>query len=117
MGGPWVGDLYLNNHIISKNVIVDNLIFDNSGIKLFFIKYHKTSRWANQNYFSIRYLEIDTNSLFEIDSNFDMIFLKKFTGDNHLIYYLSFHDNNNKKKRILNIEGVNKKLISFDNIS
>ena len=47
MGGPWVGNLFLNGVFITSNVNIDNVVYKLSGSQVFFVKYYEISKWQN----------------------------------------------------------------------
>ena len=105
MGGPWIGKLLLDNNEITDNVILDNIFYNKDQNNLYFIKYHKISKWQKENYFSINILDLRTNNLFMYDLKFRQVYIEKI--DNHeLIYYDAFHNKDESKKRILNVNDL-----------
>ncbi len=102
MGGPWIGDLSIQNKQISQNVIIDNIILDKNLRRVYFIVYKKASKWVKKNYFLVRYLDINTNKIFEFENQFNMIFIHEIDTAKKLVYYDAFHGENiNLKKSVI----------------
>ncbi|MDQ0065135.1 hypothetical protein [Chryseobacterium lathyri] len=89
MGGPWVGELAINDTKISKNIIVDNYLEDNEFY--YFIKYFKISKKQKENYFLV--LRINKNNMdYQISKEkFEKIYLTKIENDT-LYYCEGFHE-------------------------
>lgn len=90
MGGPWVGNLYINDNEIENKVIIDNYLEDSEFY--YFVKYFQISKKQKDNFFSI----IRINK-----KNFDLViskekFLKIYIIDikvNIVNYTDGFHKN------------------------
>ncbi len=106
MGGPWIGNLYVNEEIICRNVIIDNIIISSDRKKLYFIKYNKVSKWANENYFTLRYIEAPTKKKIEYDLTFETIYVKEIDENNNLTFYSCFQDNKEEKQKRLNLNEI-----------
>lgn len=99
MGGPWVGELIINNKKISDNILIDNYI--EKELFYYFIKYFKISRRQKENFFSVLRLDKkDMNVAISIEK-FEKIFIKDIEG-NLLYYYAGFHSNLPIKNNFIN---------------
>lgn len=67
MGGPWIGELFLGDCKVMDDVIIDNLQYNEEQNRLYFVRYHKVSRWSKENYFSINYINLSTSSTYMYD--------------------------------------------------
>lgn len=103
MGGPWVGVLFIRELKIMDNVIIDNQFYSKDDDRLYFVRYHKISRWEKDNYFTINYFNLSTNKLYMFDMKFEMVFLKEISNSSELIYYEAFHDRDESRKKRLNL--------------
>ncbi|WP_144283500.1 hypothetical protein [Chryseobacterium echinoideorum] len=90
MGGPWVGDLIINNQNVSNNILIDNYL--EKELFYYFIKYFKISKKQKDNFFSV--LRIDKNNMKVAVSieKFEKIHIKDIE-ENSLYYYEGFHEN------------------------
>jgi len=89
MGGPWVGDIYWGDDLISKNCIVDNFVYKEDTKLLFFVKYNRLN---DLTYFTINFYDFGSKTLYQFDKEFEMLYLKEFISDNELHVYNSFND-------------------------
>jgi len=103
MGGPWVGVLFIGDFKIMDNVIIDNLFYSKEDDKLYFVRYHKISKWGKENYFTICYFDLSTNKLYMFDMKFEMVFIKEININSDLIYYEAFHDHNESRIKRQNL--------------
>lgn len=103
MGGPWVGIFFIGELKIMDDVIIDNIFYSKEDNRIYFVKYHKVSRWEKENYFTINYFDLSTNNLYMFDMKFEMLFLKEISNSSELIYYIAFHDRDESKERRLNL--------------
>ena len=95
MGGPWIGDLFVENELLSKNVLLDNLYFCQSRRRLYFIKYHLVSKWQKDNFFRLNFCDFgNERRVFEYDFNFDIIYMEEISNLDELIYFRAFHNRN-----------------------
>jgi len=101
MGGPWVGVLFIGELKIMVDVIIDNLFYSKEDDRLYFVRYHKISKWEKENYFTINYFDLSTNKLYMFDMKFEMVFLKEINNSSELIYYEAFHDRDESRKKQL----------------
>ncbi|WP_434574806.1 hypothetical protein [Riemerella anatipestifer] len=105
MGGPWVGDLYIDGIKIETNIIECNYI---DKIDFFyFVKFFETSRKQNDNFFLV--LKIDKNNLkIEMSKEkFDKIYIVD-VKDNNMYYTMGFHKNLKVVSKILTWEDYGK---------
>lgn len=112
MGGPWIGNLYIGEKLVSGSIILDNVIFNEFKKQLLFIRFYKLSRWRSKNYFKINYYDLIDKQLYEFEKKFDMVFIKKFLDQNNLEIYKAFHDKLIETKEVFNIQDE-----TFSNIS
>lgn len=106
MGGPWVGNLYINDKLVDEDIIIDNYILDKNCEKIYFIKYKKVSKWMDNNKFFLRYWELSSKKLFEYELSFNFIFLVDIKNENEIIYYKSFHGKNDQQRHIINLNSI-----------
>lgn len=107
MGGPWIGDLYLEKKFILSHVIIDNLIYKKLSNKLFFVRYHNPSKWQSENYFTINFLDLSDYSLFEYQKKFDKVFLGDFVSEDDIEIFLAFHNSNREFCKMFNTSQEN----------
>ena len=100
MGGPWVGDIYIDNILISESVHVDNLIYSSKFKKLFIVKYFHTSIHQRSNYFSIGFFDLVNGILKFIDKKFEMVYVKEIINEKELLIVKAFHIDGGKKETI-----------------
>jgi hypothetical protein len=98
MGGPWIGNLLINEKIVSVSVIVDNFVFDKITNRFFFVKYIQISKWASKNYFSIFFYSIASGELITLEEKYRMVYLDSINDKAELVIYKSFHNNDESKK-------------------
>lgn len=103
MGGPWVGDLYINDEFVANDIVMDNEIINEMARHIFFVKFFNVSRWRSKNYFKINFYDLNTKHLFEFDRKFDMVFISKYLDKSNLEIYHAFHDKILERKDVFNI--------------
>ncbi|MBQ0738619.1 hypothetical protein [Aquimarina celericrescens] len=102
MGGPWIGKLYIQDELVSQNVVVDNFFQDKKLNRVYFIIYKKTSRWLKKNYFYVAFFDLKSKIVFQYDNKFDMIYINEVCNGEELSYYDAFHDKNpNLERKII----------------
>jgi hypothetical protein len=92
MGGPWIGDLYIDDELIDNNVIIDNVVYRQDLKSLFFVKYHRISKWQINNYFTINSWDSVQNLKKESEDKFDMLYISEGRNNEELLVYKAFHD-------------------------
>lgn len=89
MGGPWIGELVINDIEISNNIIIDNYLDDKEFY--YFIKYFEISKKQKENYFSLLRINKDNMKSQISKERFEKIYLKKI--ENKMLYYCKgFHE-------------------------
>jgi hypothetical protein len=78
MGGPWICSLYYGNTLVSGNCILDNFLKDNSCQKIYFVKYHRISKWRADNFCTLNYFSINDSEVFQSKARFEMLYIKGF---------------------------------------
>ena len=106
MGGPWVGTLMIDGKIIADNVVIDNLYFAPGTQKLYFVRYHHVSKWQNDNYFLLYFVDTAANRIFMYDLKFDRVFIDTVLDNYELTYYDAFHNKNEEKVRKVNLSTI-----------
>jgi hypothetical protein len=102
MGGPGIGDVAIDNDLISKDCILDNFVYNEDLHLLFFVKYNRVSKY--QWYFSINFYNVEAKTLYEFDKVFDMVYLGKFISKNELEIFHAFHGEFANTKSIFNLD-------------
>jgi len=92
MGGPWISNLYEGDFLITDKGLLDNLIVDLAKKRFFFVRYHRISKWAKDNFFTINFYNIIKSEIYEYENKFDMLFLGKIINEDMLEIYHAFHD-------------------------
>lgn len=103
MGGPWICSLSLGNRLIAEKCIVDNFLANELSQQIFFVEYHRVSKWKKDNYFTIDFFDISSNEIYEFEKRFDMVYLKSFSSSNEIEIFYAFHDKNFDSRDIFNI--------------
>jgi hypothetical protein len=101
MGGPYIGDVKIETDFILKNIVLDNYVVKNDRSSLFFVRYHRINLY---HYFTINFYNINSNTAYEFDKEFDMIYIGEFTGENELEIYPAFHDQFKSTRIIFNLD-------------
>lgn len=89
MGGPWIGDLFVDDIYISSDIIVNNYIDSNQVF--YFVKYNKVSERQVDNFFTILRLDVTTTKIDISMEIFDKIYIENVIEDT-LYYYNGFHN-------------------------
>ena len=105
MGGPWIGDLLVNEKFVSDNCIVDNFVFDEKRQLLFFIKFHVITKFYF--YFTINFYNIGYNTVFEFEREFSMVYLKQLINENGLEIFNAFHGQNLQRRDLFCLDSEN----------
>lgn len=101
MGGPWIGDMYINDTLIIKDCVLDNYLYSAKLNSLYFVQYHLISRYYW--YFSISFIDLEDNTVFKYDKEFDMLYLNEFISDYELEIFRAFHTQNLSTRAVFNI--------------
>ena len=102
MGGPWIGDLYIDGCFVSNNCVVNNFVFDEKRKLIFFVKYHLANKYYW--YFTINFYNIKDKVAFEFEREFDMVYIKQFIGSNLLEIYRAFHGQFPEKRQVFDLD-------------
>lgn len=101
MGGPWVGTLVAQKLPFScDNIIIDNVLLDSPRHRILFAKYHRVSKWNDDNYFTIDLLDLKAWRQMESVKHLKMVYLSRMIGDNLLEYFEAFNDADVSKRRV-----------------
>ncbi|WP_413669732.1 hypothetical protein ACEN9X_07250 [Mucilaginibacter sp. Mucisp86] len=100
MGGPWICSLYLENNLISDHCIIDNVLEDPSLKRVYFVKYHRTSKWRADNFFTLNYFSINDNEIYQSKRRFEMLYLKKILGPESIEIFYAFHDKTQDRRDV-----------------
>ncbi len=101
MGGPWICKMLIENNIKLDNVLIDNIVTNDN--KLYFIKYIEKSKWQRNNFFQLFYFDSLSDTIFVYKYHFKIIYIESII-DSKLVYYESFHNKDEDKKRELFLE-------------
>ena len=113
MGGPYIGNLLLNNKLIARDCLEDNFIYVEQTQKIYFVKHHDTSGMMSGVFFTISFYSIKEDKLFEYNKHFKMLYLKRIIDDN-LEIYPAFHDKVNNGKTLFNLSKEQYNTVSPD---
>jgi hypothetical protein len=100
MGGPYLGDLFIDDVLICSDCLADNLIYCSETVELVFVKFHSVSRWQKDNYFTINFLDLTTRIITQSGTTFKMVYVKSVTADKLEIYH-AFHDQIESTREVL----------------
>jgi len=104
MGGPWNGDLYQDDFLISADVLLDVMAYDADNGIIYFAKFNKFKTWFSSNYFfTVNFFVLTTKKVYQYKHEFRRLFLGKLLSDNVLEIYDSFHDGFPEKKSLFNL--------------
>jgi hypothetical protein len=104
MGGPYVGTLSIDDKLISDNCIVDNLVFDETKQRVYFVKYHSTSRWISGTFFTINFQNLDQDVVYQYEKRFKTVYLDSLSGNDEMIIFEAFHNQILKFKSTFNLK-------------
>jgi hypothetical protein len=97
MGGPFTGDVFIDNKLISVDCLLNNFVYKEDSNLLFFVKYHRIN---NYQYFTINFYQLDNDVVYEFYKEFDIIHITQFLSTNELEIFLAFHDKSMDKRQI-----------------
>lgn len=103
MGGPWICSLYLGDTLISDNCIVDSFLEDDACQKIYFIKYHRISKWKADNFFTLNYISINDKAIYKSKRTFEMLYLKRFLDQENIEVFYAFHDKNKETRDVFTV--------------
>jgi len=101
IGGPYVGTISIDNSLISYECVLGNYIESDDLRLIFFVKHHQVNSY---HYFTINFYNRETNTAFEFDREFDMVYLGAFLGKTQLAIYPAFHDKFPERELIFDID-------------
>ncbi len=107
MGGSWIGDLIFGEKKISESSLVDNYLYDKSNNRIFFVKFNRITKWANDNFFSIHYYSLDSGMISNLNKAYGKAYLDSIDGES-LIVFKSFNNKDLSKKELIKLkeEGI-----------
>jgi hypothetical protein len=103
MGGPYIGTLSIDDKLISDNCIVDNLVFDETKQRVYFVKYHSTSKWMSGTFFTINFHDFRQDMVYQYVKTFKTLYLSGLCGDNEMEIFNAFHSQIVKYKSIFSL--------------
>ncbi|ASB49256.1 hypothetical protein [Alkalitalea saponilacus] len=106
MGGPWVGDMNVDGKKSIGSVIIDNVVYYGMHDSIYFIKYYGDINCC----FAVCLYDLSRKEIYKFDKAFDMIFIKEIS-DNKLVYFDAFHEENDKYRRELSLNDLERVLI------
>jgi hypothetical protein len=101
IGGPYVGDVLVENKLISTDCVLENFLFNKELGLLFFVKFYQLNFYQ---FFTINFYNQGTDTLFEFETEFDMLYLKRIINKNELEVYTSFTDYYPDKRLIFSMD-------------
>jgi hypothetical protein len=90
MGGPWIGDLYINGNEIENKIIIDNYLEDSEFY--YFVKYFEISKKQKDNFFSIIRINKRNFKMMMSQEKFERIYIIDIK-ENMLYHANGFHKN------------------------
>ena len=100
MGGPWICSIYLENHLISDHCVIDNILEHPPFERVYFVKYHRTSKWKADNFFTLNYFSVNDNKIYQSKRRFEMLYLKKILNQESIEIFYAFHDKNQDRRDV-----------------
>lgn len=113
MGGPYIGNLLLNNKQIAKDCLADNYIYVEQTQKIYFVRYHDTTGMMNGVFFTINFYSIKEDKIFEYEKRFKYLYIKQIV-ENKLEIYHAFHDQIAKYKALFDLSNEQYNSVSPD---
>lgn len=101
IGGPYVGDIYVEEKLISTDCVLENFLFDKELRLLFFVKFHQINFYQ---FFTINFYNPDSDTRFEFETEFEMLYLRSILNKNELEIYTSFTDYYPEKRLIFSLD-------------
>jgi hypothetical protein len=98
MGGPWIGDLYLNRVKVTSNIILNNIVYNPTNNMILVVKYNSVSKWANKNFFSILGISLNNGNIIYYKQQFDAVFIKRIFNTDEIEISHAFHDEGKVEK-------------------
>lgn len=97
MGGPFTGDVFIGDKLISVDCLLDNFVYQEDSKLLFFVKHHRINDYQ---YFTINFYRLDNDVVYEFYKEFDILRITQFLSTNELEIFLAFHDKSIGKRQI-----------------
>jgi hypothetical protein len=88
MGGPWIGDFFIDEIFISNNVLIDNIVFQPEWDKIFFTNFEK-------HLFFVNYINLKDFFVYKYIESFDIVNFGSQIDENSFSIYHAFHNKNN----------------------
>jgi N12 class adenine-specific DNA methylase len=76
---------------------------DSSHQRIYFVKYHRTSKWKADNFFTLNYFSTNENAIYQSKRRFEILFLKKLLNPENIEIFYAFHDKNQDNRDIFTI--------------
>jgi len=103
MGGPWICSLFLENNLISDHCAIDNILEDSSHQRIYFVKYHRTSKWKADNFFTLNYFSINEKAIYQSKRRFEILYLKKLLNPENIEIFYAFHEKNQDNRDVFTV--------------
>ena len=90
MGGPYIGELFFDNILVTDNVVTNGRFKDIAEQRYYFVRWFKQSKWAKDICFRVCYFDINTGQKFYYKKSFHALFLVEKVSEK-LKIYRAFH--------------------------
>ena len=94
MGGPWIGDLFIDKIFIQNNVLIDNIVFQPEWNKIFFTNFENSL-------FFVNYINLKNTYIYKYFKSFDIVNIDRQIDENTFSIYHAFHNKNKDFKEVI----------------
>lgn len=114
MSGPWMGTLNWKRTHKIKSVMMDSVFTERNTNRIYFIRCNMPSKKRKDVYFSLCFIEVETEKVFEIQKKFPSTSLPEITTkyQNDDIVLVQFHN----KEFVIDITIVLLKPLTYETI-
>jgi hypothetical protein len=106
MGGPWLGNCFINNRQLKKQFLVDNFVYTSEEKYVALSRYSDISNWAKDREFKIVIADLKNQIYFISKKGFRHLFLESMDSK-RIVFYEAFHNEIADLKRAINFSADN----------
>lgn len=86
IGGPYVGDLYIDGHFVASDVVGDTFAFGENDSEIYFSKCHRVdARWRSDIYFQVFRISVPTLEPTLYAKKFSSLIIETFESPSKVI--------------------------------
>jgi len=81
MSGPWMGNLHWKNLHKIDSIMMDTIFTERNSKRIYFIRCHMPTKWRKDVYFSLCFIQIESEQVYEVEQRLPSTSLPEITTD------------------------------------